>query len=157
MNPLRWSWILREPPLPAAAVTARPQALNGLLAATARRVRAGHELRVAVGAAGGVVLGAEKELPWFPGAVYLGWEAGILVPTTRMPSLPVDFLAATLRRRLPDRHGLVVLVPWAVLAAPMPGAPADPAALQAHLDAVDGNPGPSTAGGGSDRAGAVGR
>jgi hypothetical protein len=147
MNAQRLSWTRREPPLPVAAVACQVQELTALLAATARRVELGRELKVVSGPGGGVVLGAAEDLPWFPGAVYLGWDAGVLVPTTRAPSLPVDFLAPSLRRRLPEGHGLLALLPWGVLAAPVPRAAVDLAALQSHPIMSTGRPGASSDGG----------
>ena len=112
-------------------MTSRAEGTGDLLRATLRQVRAGHELRVAAGAGGTLVLAAVDDLPWFPGAVYLGWDCGVLTPTTRAPAPAMPFLAPLLRARLPAGHGLVALLPWALLAAPMPGAPADAAALEA--------------------------
>ncbi|HET9657406.1 MAG TPA: hypothetical protein VFP72_18785 [Kineosporiaceae bacterium] len=125
------SWTRRDAPLDPVAVTCRPDHADELLSATLRRVLAGHELRVATGPGGSVVLGAGDALPWFAGAVYLGWDRGVLVPTSRAPSLPVDLLLASLRDRLPEGHGLVAVLPWAVLAAPMPVAVVDAAAVEA--------------------------
>jgi len=135
------SWTGREPPLPAVAVTSRAEDLADLLSATVRQVQAGYALRVVLGQGGGVVLGATDELPWCEGAVYLGWECGVLVPTTRRLSLPMEFLASVCRGRLPAGHDLVVLLPWALLAAPMPGDVVDLAVLEACRDAAGGRDG----------------
>jgi hypothetical protein len=127
------SWTRRDVPLDPVAVTCRQDDADELLAATLRRVLAGHELRLAIGAGGSVVLGAGGDLPWFDGAVYLGWDRGALVPTSRAPSLPVDLVLASLRDRLPVGHGLVVVLPWAMLVAPVPVAPVDAAAVEAMV------------------------
>lgn len=125
------SWTRRDVPLDPVAVTCRPDDVVELVPATVRRVQAGYELRVATGPGGSVVLGAGDDLPWFDRAVYLGWDRGVLVPTSRAPSLPVDLVLASLRNRLPAGHGLVAVLPWAVLVAPMPVVPVDAAAVEA--------------------------
>lgn len=125
------SWAPRAVPLDPVAVTCRPDDAGGLVSATLRRVLAGHELRVVTGLGGSVVLGAGDDLPWFAGAVYLGWDRGVLVPTSRAPSLPVDLVLASLRDRLPAGNGLVAVLPWAVLVAPMPVVAVDAAAVEA--------------------------
>jgi hypothetical protein len=129
------SWTRRAVPLTAAALTCRAEDSGTLLSATLRRIRAGHALRIAAAPDGALVLGATDDLPWFPGAVYLGWDGGALTPTTRAPLPPVDLLLPSLRARLPAGHGLVALLPWAVLAAPMPRAPADAAAVEGLIGA----------------------
>ena len=125
--PVRWT--PRPVPLPAAAATAPPQRTAALLDAVADRVRAGSSLRLAAGEAGCVVLGGPDDLPWCPDVVYLGWESGVLTPTTRAPLPAVDLLLASLRHRLPPDHALVAVVPWGVLVAPVPARAVD-------LDAV---------------------
>jgi hypothetical protein len=119
-------WRPREPPLPYAAVAASGPAAARLAAATADRIRAGAGLRATAGAGWLVVLGDPAELPWVEPATWLGWDAGLLVPTTRTPVPP----AAVLREGLaagPDE--LVVLLPDAVLVSAVPVRPADPTRL----------------------------
>jgi len=117
----RLSWSRREPPLPAAAVAATGTALGPLRDATLARPPE-HELRAIGGDDWLVVLG--NDLPWADGAVYLGWDSGILVPTTATPSLPV----ALLRGALPSA-GLVVLLPDQVLLSDAPVWAVDPTLL----------------------------
>lgn len=130
MRPAPLTWARRSEPLPVVAVTARPDDIGALVAATADRVRAGSRLRLVAAAAGCVVLGPEPELPWFPGAVYLGREAGALVPTTLTPAPSADLVLLALRDRLPAGCDLVALLPWAVLAAPTPARPVGAAELE---------------------------
>jgi len=127
----RVRWVSRPVPLQAVAAAAAPGDVPALLDVVAGRVRDGASLRLVVGPGGCVVLGGSDDLPWCPGAVYLGWEVGTLVPTTRSPLPAVDLLLASLRARLPAAHGLVAVVPWGVLVAPSPSRSVDLAALAA--------------------------
>jgi len=133
------AWSRREPPLRAAAVAATGDVLSSLQAATIACLTAGaghaadpagrstgapgQELRAVAGDGWLVVLG--DDLPWADGAIYLGWDSGILVPTTSAPAPP----AAILRAALPAAD-LVVLLPDRVLVSPTPVRPADPALLR---------------------------
>jgi hypothetical protein len=129
----RLTWRARPEPLPAAAVTAPPARTAALAAATLRRLEAGAQLQAAVAADRLLVLG--DDLPWCDGAVYLGWDAGLLLPATEAPdfppdrNLPLELVAASLRSRVPADHSLVVLVSGTVLASPRPRRRADPAVL----------------------------
>ena len=82
-------WSRREPPLAAAAVVATGNALSSLRTATIRGLER-QELRAVGGDDWLVVLGSE--LPWADGSIYLGWDSGILVPTTALPSPPAAIL-----------------------------------------------------------------
>jgi hypothetical protein len=117
--------------LPAAAVTARPEDDARLRAAVVSSLRRGAALRVVASPAALIALAEPDALPWAPGAVYLGFDGGLLVPTTRAPSLPTDLLAGPLRAGFPADHTLVALLPWAVIAAPHPVRDGDPDALEA--------------------------
>lgn len=105
-------WARREPPLGAAAVVATGAALEPLRAATVGRLEA-RDLRAVGGDGWLVVLG--EELPWADGVIYLGWDSGILVPTTQAPTPPT----AILRGALP-KADLVVLLPGRVLLSEAP-------------------------------------
>jgi hypothetical protein len=121
------TWSRREPPLVPVAVVAATATGTGnspsraLARATIDRLGTGTELRVVEGEGWIVVLGALADLPWVDGAIYLGWDGGLLVPTTLQPSVP----AALLRSALPAAS-LVVAMPGNVLVAPMPLRAADP-------------------------------
>lgn len=123
------TWRPRPEPLPAAAVTVPAPATPALAAATLLRLEAGAALRAAVAAERLLVLGEAAELPWCEGAQYLGWDAGLLLPTAVAPDLPADLLAASMRARLPADHTLVALLGGTVLAGPPPRRRADPAVL----------------------------
>jgi len=112
------TWSRREPPLSPAAVAGGAE----LRAATVRRLRAGAELRVAIGPEWTLVAG--DDLPWADGATYLGWDDGLLVPTTLVPSTP----AGLLRHSLPA--DTLAVVPGAVLTGPAPLRTADPELLR---------------------------
>jgi hypothetical protein len=127
--PLPLRWAPREPPLDAAAVTGRAGVAERLRAATRDRGGAGSSLRAAATAEWIVVLGEAAELPWADGAVYLGWDSGVLVPTTVAPWPPAGLVRDALRRLTPDHCDLLVLLPEWLLASPMPVRPLDPVAL----------------------------
>ena len=59
-----------------------------------RRLRAGAGLRVAFGPEWTLVVG--DDLPWADGVTYLGWDDGLLVPTTLAPSTPAGLLRHSL-------------------------------------------------------------
>ncbi|MFE2407642.1 hypothetical protein ACFXDE_04775 [Kitasatospora sp. NPDC059408] len=123
--PLRWE--RREPPLPAAAVLALGEDVPALAAATRERLLAGTRLGVAADATALLVLGATEDLPWAPGARYLGLDGDLLVPTTARPQ-PA---AALWRAALGAGEGqLCVLVPGHALVADRPPPGTDPAALE---------------------------
>lgn len=122
-QPVEVVWRRREPPLPVAGVVAGGSVAKLLREATVARL-AEREYRAVSGDGWLVVLG--QELPWADGAIYLGWDSGVLVPTTAEPTPPV----ALLRGALPEGE-LVVLLPDQVLVSDAPVRPADPALLGA--------------------------
>jgi hypothetical protein len=132
------SWLHREPPLVRAAVTATGRASRALALSTEARVDAGPvSLRVAGRHAEGdldrlVVLGDPDDLPWCAGAQYLGWEAGVLLPTERRPTVPTDILAAQARAMLAGA-ALVIVLPDALVGMPMPGRGVDGPTLRAWI------------------------
>lgn len=121
------SWQVREPPLPAAAALASGPQVPQLAADTVRRLDAGAWLRACAAPGWLVVLGDTADLPWADGARYLGWESGVLVPTT-LACLPGAAYVRAATDAASDE--LVVLLPDAVLTAPQPRRRADPAALR---------------------------
>ncbi|GIG19283.1 hypothetical protein Cch01nite_00070 [Cellulomonas chitinilytica] len=128
--PAALSWVVREPPLAAAAVTATGTAARLLAEETVRRLDTGASgLRAAGAGRRLLVLGPADELPWCDGARYLGWDAGVLMPTGRRPSLPADLVAAAARRHLRGAP-LVAVLPDGLLGAPVPHRGVDAQALQ---------------------------
>ncbi|WP_328330306.1 hypothetical protein OHA70_08390 [Kribbella sp. NBC_00382] len=121
VKPVEVVWSRREPPLEVVGVAAGGNVAELLREATVARL-AEQRYRVVSGEGWLVVLG--EELPWADGAIYLGWDSGVLVPTTVVPSPPV----ALLRSALPEGE-LVVLLPDRVLVADAPARAADPALL----------------------------
>jgi hypothetical protein len=125
--PLTWS--PREPPLAPVAVTAPRHRTAALVAAAVARARGGAELRAAAAAGRVVVLGDGPDLPWCDGVIYLGRDAGLLLPTATAPSVPAALLHEAVRRLVPPGCGLVAVLPDAVLAAPVPARRLDAVAL----------------------------
>jgi MoxR-vWA-beta-propeller ternary system domain bpX5 len=121
---IQLAWDRREPPLQPAAVAATGSVVDSLRKATINRIDLGGELRAVGGDGWLVVLGDSADLPWADGAIYLGWDSGLLVPTTSAPSPP----AGLLRTALPQER-LVVLLPDHVLVSKTPARGADPALL----------------------------
>ncbi|MET0237981.1 MAG: hypothetical protein ABW224_25300 [Kibdelosporangium sp.] len=121
--PIRPQWTPREPPLPAVAVAGTDDAGVALRAAAVARIAAGAVLRASTGDGWTLILGDLADLPWADGAIYLGQDAGLLVPATMRPSLPAGVLRAAF-----GPSALAVL-PGRVLAGPAPIRPADPASL----------------------------
>lgn len=134
------AWLHREPPLAPAAVTATGSASCALALATSARVDAGPvSLRAAGRHAEGdldrlVVFGDPDDLPWCAGAQYLGWEAGVLVPTERRPTVPTDIVAAQARAMLAGA-ALVIVLPDALVGMPLPSRAVDGPTLRAWIGA----------------------
>lgn len=122
---VRLRWARREPPLPLAAVAASGDAGRRLRAAVRDRLDRGAELRAAAGDDWIVALGDHADLPWVDGASYLGWDSGLLLPTTLIPWPPGELV----RESLAAGEELVVLLPDRVLISAMPRRRADPAGL----------------------------
>lgn len=120
---LRWS--RREPPLHPAAVTASGAQADQLRAAVRARLEAGADLRVTADPNWLVAIGEAADLPWVDGASYLGWDAGLLVPTMLLPWPGAELLRASLS----VHDDLVVLLPDRMLISAMPRRRADPEAL----------------------------
>jgi hypothetical protein len=116
-------WRRREPPLEPRAVLARGARVNGLATATAARVSTGCDLRAAAGSGWLLVLGEADDLPWAEGVQYLGWDCGLLVPTTQVCSPSADLVRRALEPHLPPSSDLVVVADSEVLVAPMPSRP----------------------------------
>jgi hypothetical protein len=128
---IAWEWVRRYPPLDPAAVAGRGAVRHWL----ARRVADDPDparLRAAACGEWLLLLGEAEALPWVAGALYLGWDHGILLPTTHRPAIPVELLARALRRRhgaspgsASPGAGLIALLPDAVLVSAMPSHPVD--------------------------------
>lgn len=104
---MKLGWVRREPPLATVAVAG-----SGAVGAELATAAQDRPLRVAAAGGWTLVLGDAADLPWVDGACYLGFDQGLLVPTTRAPTPS----AALWRDRL--RHGkddLAVLMPGQAL------------------------------------------
>ncbi|WTW92975.1 hypothetical protein OG216_06090 [Streptomycetaceae bacterium NBC_01309] len=135
-------WRRREPPLAAGAVAACGAAACRLAAEAARRVEEGVVLRAAADDEWVVVLGMAEDLPWVDGARYLGWDGGVLVPTTHEPVPSTALWSAAVREAVsgPDAstRSLLVLLPGHVLHTQMPEQGADAELLRTRADARTG-------------------
>jgi len=81
-----------------------------------------------------LVLGDPAELPWADKVTYLGWDDGLLLPTTRACSPGADLVRAALASHLPDdpeRRAVIALIGGDVLVSALPLRPADPDQLLA--------------------------
>jgi len=130
--PIVVRWAAREPPLPAAAVTVPVGQGGALVAAVRHRVAAGAQVRAVAGSGRLIVFAEPDDLPWCPGARYLGWDAGVLLPTEIVPSVPAELLSMAARSASAGVAPLVVL-PDAVIFAPLPTQPVDVEALVAMV------------------------
>lgn len=130
-EPVRVVWRRREPPLKAAAVVARGEAVAALARATARLLSAGAQLRVCSGDSWLLIIGETADLPWAENVSYLGWDDGVLVPATAACQPPAGLVRTSLLLSLPRERELVVLLGTDVLATTFPSRPADPAQLAA--------------------------
>ncbi|MFJ1754877.1 hypothetical protein [Kitasatospora sp. NPDC088134] len=128
-------WERCEPPLAPVAVVGLGPAVPALAAAARQRMAAGTVLRAAADGDALVVLGDAGDLPWAADVRYLGWDGGVLVPTTARPrpsaALWRDALTGPGTSAPFDHPLLVLLPPNLVLTAELPTRPADPAALAA--------------------------
>lgn len=120
-------WRRRDLPLACAAVAGVGPVAHRLRGATADRVGTGALIRACADAEWIVLLGDRDDLPWADGAVYLGWESGILLPTTVAPSLPAELIRRAVGGRPTD---LVAVVPGCVLVSEMPVRPVDVGRLE---------------------------
>lgn len=112
---MKVGWTLREPPLAAVAVVARGDVARRLV----DRLLAEDDAALAglQGVAGpGIVVVSGPSLPWVDGVSYLGRDPeapALWLPTTRRPSVPVDWLQGAVLRRCAEGAS-----PVAVLAEP---------------------------------------
>jgi hypothetical protein len=113
----------REPPLAPEGVAALGDSVTALAAATLRRIDGGAELLAAAGGGWLVVLGAEADLPWADGCVYLGRKGPLLIPTTATIAPHPELVASAFSEGGPA--GLLVVLKDIVLRGPMPHGPVD--------------------------------
>jgi hypothetical protein len=119
----------REPPLAPEGVAALGGSVAPLAAAALRRIDAGAELHAAAGGGWLVVLGAESDLPWADGCVYVGREGPLLIPTTSAIAPHPELVASAMSAGGPA--GLLVVLEDVVLRGPMPHGPVDRQRLSA--------------------------
>lgn len=121
----------------AAAALGQRGTAKALAAAAAYRCRRGGELRAAAGEGWLLVLGNEAELPWADGVTYLGWDGGLLLPTTQTVQPHPDLLRQILSASLDVDAATLVVVPGSVVSFSVTRGAADPAWLEAYAGGVD--------------------
>jgi len=121
--PFELAWRRREPPLAPVAVAGSGAVAAALATRARERVARGAELLGAAGSGWLVILGGGDDLPWADGAVYLGADDGLLVPTTLAVWPAAGLVRAALRDHAPRGSDLLVLMPDLLLAAPEPARP----------------------------------
>ncbi len=91
---MKLEWLPREQPLPVEGCWVEGAAAESL----GKRLRDGPAagLRVALGEGRLVVLGAEP--PWIEGAIFLGRDQGLYLPTLWQPNVPIAWILARLRQ-----------------------------------------------------------
>ncbi|WP_022951102.1 hypothetical protein [Leucothrix mucor] len=91
-------WKPSQQPLPASGLliyAAEYPLFKAKLASFTPEQKA--RLKLAHGSDVAVLLGANQDLPWIPGALYLGQASGVTnlyLPTTLSPSLPIALIAS---------------------------------------------------------------
>jgi len=102
--------------------------------ANAVREEAVAELRFAASVDSLLIVGEKDHLPWADGALYLGRDDGLLVPTTQEPTVPADLLRAALAEAMPGQEFAVL--EGRVFVFPTPTSGADPRWLQEYSQGV---------------------
>lgn len=137
----RPEWVPRAVPRAPVAVVALDGCRGALLSALLHldEERFGR-LRGVVGARAVAVLGAEDDLPWFDGALWLGRDEeapSLLLPTTLDPAVPVALLARAVDEERGRRPLPVALLPSARALLSLGRAqPLDVEAVKGHLEAM---------------------
>ena len=89
-----------------------------LVAAVQRRLAADPTAPLRGARADGVLIVLGEELPWADGVAYLGWDCGLLLPTTIEPDLPADLVREAVHGVAGPAATLVVR-PGSILAVPV--------------------------------------
>lgn len=124
-------WEQRPAPLPPVAVAARGRARPTLAASASERLRGGAALKAAGNESWLLVLGPEVELPWCDGALYLGSDGGVLLPTTLRCWPAPDLVLRAIHARTRRPELVVAVLPETVLLVRRPERAADLALLAA--------------------------
>jgi hypothetical protein len=122
----RLQWRPRVEPLLPAAVAATGSGRDRLSADAVDRIQAGAALRAIADTEWIVFLGGPGDLPWADGAIYLGWDGGLLVHTALEPSIPADLLRRALDRPADE---IIAVLPGAILSGQRPTRAADVTSL----------------------------
>lgn len=120
-------WARRDEPLAPAGVLGLDKVTPALAAACAAMCQSGPELRAAGASSSLLIMGPAESLPWADGAIYLGWDSGLLMPTTRRSTAHPDLLGQALLQKYGSRR--FVVVPGRVIAYELSDGPVDVAWL----------------------------
>lgn len=120
------AWRRREPPLRVAAGAGRGAVAEHLAREAVTRLAGGAPLRASVGDGWLVLLGEPDDLPWVFDVTYLGWERGVLLPTTATITPGPEVVRSAVGAVAEE---LVVVLPDSILVSAMPTRVADPRRL----------------------------
>ena len=128
-------WALREPPIPVAGMVAQSSAAIELIKRLAEHERSGlAELKAAEGEGWVLLIGPEEMLPWVGEVTYVGWDHGLLTPTTIHP-VPGAFLVRRAIERLTSASAgsIMVALPGQILTSPLISRAVDVPRLAARM------------------------
>jgi hypothetical protein len=108
---IKIAWRRRVTPLNPAAVLALGPTGPSLARGLVERLTLGADLQVHASADCLLAIGNEADLPWVEDAIWLGREAGLLVPTTWSVLPHIDLVSRAIRSRVGPQAGWVVLLP----------------------------------------------
>lgn len=131
---IKVAWGRRATPLTPAAVLALGPTGPLLARRLVERLKLGADLQVHAGADCLLAMGPEVDLPWVDDAIWLGREAGLLVPTTWSVLPHIDLVSRAIRRRVGSQAGWIVLLPDRLLVGMNPIGLPDLERLQAIAD-----------------------
>ncbi len=117
MEKVALRWVPREAPLDPAGMVAFGPAAVCLVRALAEPARIGvSDLTAAAGPRGLLLMGPSTMLPWVDDVTYLGWDDGVLCPTTICPDPPAYAVRRAVQLRHPSTVAhITVLLPGIVL------------------------------------------
>jgi hypothetical protein len=126
----RIGWRTRHEPLHPGAVLGDGLVAARLAAALAERVEHGADVEVHAGDGLVLAIGDAADLPWVDGAVWLGAEAGLLVPTTLEPTPEPHLVGRAVAKSVGADAGWIVLTPDRIVVGRRAAGHPDPGRLR---------------------------